>query len=89
MCAIPFVKQKGFLSEYFLTCLYTNENTDTHQINCFGSLFGVIITPGFTPQPVLRKRLNGNLVNHIIGKILQKTMIYTKRCRNYSRSEQS
>lgn len=66
----PTNPQNIFLFVHFPICLYTNEIIGTHQINCFGSLFGFIITPSFTPQPVLRKRFNGNLVNHVIGKIL-------------------
>lgn len=42
-----------------------------HQVNNFGSLLGLIITPRLTPQPVLREGLDAHLMDHVVGEVLR------------------
>lgn len=43
----------------------------TYQIYSLGFLFRCIITPGLTPEPLLRKWLDWHLVDHVVGQILR------------------
>lgn len=55
-----------------------NNHRKTHQVDDLGSLLGLIVTPGLTPQPVLRQRLDPHLMHHVIGKILEReSRVYT------------
>lgn len=46
------------------------ESSCTHQINGFCSLLRGIVTPRFTPQPLLWEGLNWYLVDHVVWQIL-------------------
>lgn len=43
----------------------------THQIYGFSSAFGGVVTPGLAPQPLLGERLDGHLVDHVVGEVLK------------------
>ena len=40
------------------------------QVDGFGLLLGDVVAPRLTPEPLLRQRLDGHLVDHVVGKIL-------------------
>lgn len=44
----------------------------THQIDSLGLLLGHVVTPGLTPQPLLRQGFDGHLVDHVVGEILRR-----------------
>ncbi len=44
-----------------------------YQVYRLGALLGAVVTPGLTPQPLLRQRLDGHLVDHVVGQILKET----------------
>lgn len=43
----------------------------THQIYGFSSAFGGVVAPGLAPQPLLGERLDGHLVDHVVGEVLK------------------
>lgn len=43
----------------------------SHQVYRLGAFLGVVVTPGLTPEPVLRQRLDGDLMNHVVGQVLE------------------
>lgn len=43
----------------------------SYQVYRLGAFLGVVVTPGLAPEPLLRQRLNGDLVNHVVGQILK------------------
>lgn len=43
----------------------------THQVYGFSSDFRGVVAPGLTPQPLLWERLDGHLVDHVVGEVLQ------------------
>lgn len=43
----------------------------THQVYGFSSDFRGVVAPGLTPQPLLWERLNGHLVDHVVGEVLK------------------
>lgn len=43
----------------------------THQVNGFSCDFRGVVTPGLTPQPLLWKRLDGHLVDHVVREVLK------------------
>lgn len=44
----------------------------THQVYGFSSGFRGVVTPGLAPQPLLWKRLDGHLVDHVVREVLKK-----------------
>lgn len=57
----------------------TRTQTHTHQIYRLGFLLGAVVTPGLAPQPLLRQRLYGDLVDHVVGEILRKYQQHRNR----------
>ena len=51
--------QFGLLGEWVVT-----------EVNGLGCLLTSVTAPGLTPQPVLRKTLDGDLMDHVIGEVL-------------------
>lgn len=43
----------------------------THQVYSLSCEFGGVITPCLTPQPLLGKRLDCHLVDHVVWKVLK------------------
>lgn len=44
----------------------------THQVYGFSCDFRGVIAPGLTPQPLLWERLDGHLVDHVVGEVLKR-----------------
>lgn len=42
-----------------------------HQVYRLGTFLGVVVAPGLTPEPLLWEGLDGHLVNHVVGQILE------------------
>lgn len=48
----------------------------SYQVYRLGAFFGVVVTPGLTPEPLLRQRLDGDLMNHVVGQILKREELF-------------
>lgn len=43
----------------------------SYQVYRLGAFLGAVVTPGLTPEPLLRQRLDGDLMDHVVGQILK------------------
>lgn len=69
---VPFIHSKPVVCPLVAALGYCADVGRCYQVYCFRALLGAVIAPCFTPQPVLRQRLDGHLVDHVVGQILDK-----------------
>jgi len=43
-----------------------------YQVDGLGAPLAAVVAPRLAPQPLLRQRLDGHLVDHVVGQILRK-----------------
>lgn len=54
--------------------LFNRSNcSETYQVYSLCCDFGGVVTPRLTPQPLLWKRLDDHLVDHVVREVLKKS----------------